>query len=1103
MSLGLAKDDGADRDYDKYWDEDILTVDGERYHFGRRDRSSRTYSCDFTKLACINVNAADEETMREHVVPVFETEEDVARVYTERERKLAAEAKELFARMAYPSIKGLINLLRKGKIRNCDVTPRDVLNCVRIHGVDLAAVRGRTTRMPRPAVRSQPSAVPMIGDEDIDLFVDIMFVNRVMFLVTVGSPMRYIMVTHLPSKRAGAIKSALQKHIAKYVRQGFTVKALFSDGESGIGAIVPDLEIQKIDVQTAGPETHVGKVEVAIRYLKQMARSIVSTLPYKLSQSMIVWLVYHCASRSNFVPISTLNETITPREYLLGRQLDMKLDLQLKFGEHVEVHMKGDNSPMQRTRPGIALVSVGNLYGSWKVLMLDTMKIATMDSWTARPMSSVVINVMNSLAASKGLKPLQDELDFTLVNDRSVGDMSGEELEELMLSPEARKEREIVSSTEPDFEVEETAGADTNVVGPSNLVDDRGGDAEPLTAGEVMESEEAQLFDEQLVDPDSPQHADDSGDLGEVHMEPEPETVPTVEGVRPLEPSRYGLRSARRYGHLDGRWEEREPSQLKESEVRIERGFRISVKAGIKRFGKRAIEAIHKELSSIHGKDVFEPVKLDGLSMTQKKRIIRAFIFLKEKFLPDGKFDKLKARLVAGGHLQDKSLYADEEINSPTAALQSVFMVATLAALEKRNVMTMDVGSAYLNADMERDVYMMLEPEIARVLCEIDPSVMQFLNSNGSVLVKLRKALYGCVESAKLWYLNISSKLIKLGFKPNPKDECVLNMDYNGKQLTVCLYVDDLLCTCEFAEALEWLKDELVKEYKDVNSNVGPVHSYLGMTFDWQVESKVKVTMSGYIKDMLALYEVEGTRVTPALQDLFEVDANSARLDAALSESFASRVAKVLYLAKRVRPDILLTVNFLASRAREPTEQDWAKLARLLQYINATSEMGMVLEATKSIQLLAYVDASFAVHSDFKSHTGGILSLGAGPVFTKSKKQKLNTVSSTEAELVGISDMLPQALWSRDWLLAQGYEVGPLKLFQDNTSTIHLSNNGPSNKERTRHIAIRYYWIKDRVVAREVEIAHLGTADMIADFLSKPLQGELFRGLRKLLLNWD
>jgi hypothetical protein len=145
------------------------------------------------------------------------------------------------------------------------------------------------------------------------------------------------------------------------------------------------------------------------------------------------------------------------------------------------------------------------------------------------------------------------------------------------------------------------------------------------------------------------------------------------------------------------------------------------------------------------------------------------------------------------------------------------------------------------------------------------------------------------------------------------------------------------------------------------------------MTFDWSVQGKVKVTMGGYIQDMLTLYEVAGCRATPAKADLFNIDVNSPTLSYELNESFHSRVAKLLYLAKRVRPDILLSVNFLSTRVSdEPRVQDWEKLARILQYVNATAEMGIVLEATKSPQLMAYVDASYAVHSDYKSNTGDV-----------------------------------------------------------------------------------------------------------------------------------
>jgi hypothetical protein len=99
--------------------------------------------------------------------------------------------------------------------------------------------------------------------------------------------------------------------------------------------------------------------------------------------------------------------------------------------------------------------------------------------------------------------------------------------------------------------------------------------------------------------------------------------------------------------------------------------------------------------------------------------------------------------------------------------------------------------------------------------------------------------------------------------------------------------------------------------------------------------------------------------------------------------------------------------------------------------------------------------------------------------------------------------MLSEVLWVRDFLQEQGFKVAPAKLYQDNTSTIILAKKGRASSERTRHIAIRYYFIKDRMETNEVEVEYLKTADMIADILTKPLQGDLFRRLRRLILNME
>jgi hypothetical protein len=144
---------------------------------------------------------------------------------------------------------------------------------------------------------------------------------------------------------------------------------------------------------------------------------------------------------------------------------------------------------------------------------------------------------------------------------------------------------------------------------------------------------------------------------------------------------------------------------------------------------------------------------------------------------------------------------------------------------------------------------------------------------------------------------------------------------------------------------------------------------------------------------------------------------------------------------------------------------------------------------------------SYGVHGDAKSNTGVMITLGRGPVFVKSSKQKVVSKSSTEGELIGLSDGSSQVIWSRDFLLAQGYAHRPALIFQDNQSTMVLANKERSTSERTRHIHIRYFWVKDRIDSGEIELAYLPTNVMIADIRTMPLQGELFRTLRTALLN--
>ena len=146
-------------------------------------------------------------------------------------------------------------------------------------------------------------------------------------------------------------------------------------------------------------------------------------------------------------------------------------------------------------------------------------------------------------------------------------------------------------------------------------------------------------------------------------------------------------------------------------------------------------------------------------------------------------------------------------------------------------------------------------------------------------------------------------------------------------------------------------------------------------------------------------------------------------MDTKRREEFHTVVAKGLFACKRARPDIQHVIAYLFARVRKPNEDDWRKLLRLLQFINDTRDDVLTLSADDLSVITWYVDASFAVHPDFKSHTGAVMTYGQGAIQAISRKQKLNTRSSTESELVGVDDALTPIMWTRLFMEAQGYLV--------------------------------------------------------------------------------
>ena len=414
---------------------------------------------------------------------------------------------------------------------------------------------------------------------------------------------------------------------------------------------------------------------------------------------------------------------------------------------------------------------------------------------------------------------------------------------------------------------------------------------------------------------------------------------------------------------------------------------------------------------------------------------------------------------------------------------ESFFITCAVDAHKGRCVITLDIPGAFMQTDMDELVHVKFEGEIAELLVKVDPKCYRkyMVKERGKKVIycELRKALYGTLQAALLFWKDLSGFLTKeLGFKLNAYDNCVANKNINGSQATIIWHVDDLKISHKDQRVLEDIVNKLDQGYgKEAPLTVtrGRRHDYLGIDIEFTDDRKVVFRMDDFTDGILdeARDDMPRSAVTPAANYLFQVSEDAKVLSNDDSDYFHHMVAKLLYLCKRVRPDIHTAVAFLTTRVLKPTVEDYKELGRCIGYLREYPHLPLTLKVNDEGVLEWWVDASFAVHPDMKSHTGAVFTMGKGAAYTMSTKQKINTESFTEAELVGVDDALPNVLWIRRFLNAQGFTVNDNVVYQDNQSAILLERNGQkSSGKRTRHIDIRYYFITDRIAHKEVRVEY-------------------------------
>jgi hypothetical protein len=492
------------------------------------------------------------------------------------------------------------------------------------------------------------------------------------------------------------------------------------------------------------------------------------------------------------------------------------------------------------------------------------------------------------------------------------------------------------------------------------------------------------------------------------------------------------------------------------------------------------VQAIRDELTKLQALDTWEVTKLPP----GKKAIGCKWVFT-VKYTPTGLIDRYKGRLVAQGFSQ---VPGDDflETFSPTIRAESLRTLLAIGAAEDLEIRQVDVVSAYPRSKLHATVYMQ-PPE--GLDCP-----------KGSVLL-VKKSLYGLKQSGREWYIEACKGLESLGLMPCYSEPSVFTTV--DRSLIVGLYVDDMLILGSDPQAIERTVQGIRERWEI--KDLGPVAQILGLHVQRDRPNRtLRIDQGQYIQALISRFRlVDAKPVTLPVADrhtLYKAQDTESRADQSL---YQQAIGCLTWVSKGTRPDLGYAVGQLSQHCSEPTVRHWNAVLRVLRYLKGTKHYAIGYgfqgatgsqspKPTVDSRLQGYCDADYAGDTvDRHSITGHIYMLNGGPITWNSTKQRCVATSTTESEYIALAESGKQGQWLRALLKelqCTNYLTDTLgaPIYSDNQACIAISQD-PISHQRTKHIDVRYHYIRELIAYGKTTVEYLPTESMLADILTKPL----------------
>ena len=412
----------------------------------------------------------------------------------------------------------------------------------------------------------------------------------------------------------------------------------------------------------------------------------------------------------------------------------------------------------------------------------------------------------------------------------------------------------------------------------------------------------------------------------------------------------------------------------------------------------------------------------------------------------------------------------------------SIRLLLAIVALYDLELQQLDVKTAFLHGELEETIYMH-QPEGF------------IIENKENHVCRLNKSLYGLKQSPRQWYKRFDSFMIDHGYLRSNYDSCVYHKELSDKSfIYLLLYVDDMLIAARSISDIGLLKTQLRNEFE--MKDLGAAKKILGMEIIRDRKAgKLYLSQGKYIEKVLQRFGMFDSKpVSTPLATHFKLSASlSPQTDEEerfmASVPYSSAVGSIMYAMVCTRPDISQAVSVVSRYMANPGKTHWQAVKWILRYLRGTMNFGLIFDrdVDLSSKVTGFVDSDYAGDLDKRrSLTGYVFTLCGSAISWKATLQSTVALSTTEAEYMAAAEAVKEAIWLKGLVNDLGLKQDRISVFCDSQSAIHLTKNQMYH-ERTKHIDVRYHFLREIVTEGLIQILKIATTENPADMMTKPV----------------